>query len=183
MPLAKRTEHGFTLIEVTLAIVIGVIVVGGATIFYRQAMIAAGNVKAQNKTSALAVVVEEHFVRQSRYPTHEQLRKQWARYREDALVSPWGGPIGSLGQGAEQGIVKIQADPFSAPWEPDRYANRDYAGAIAYFVAANGSETKTVTDYDTGRTRTYNGFVIALWNHDGHDPCFITGPSFSGHRD
>ncbi|MNR92345.1 hypothetical protein D3C86_590350 [compost metagenome] len=179
MPRAKRTERGLTLIEVTLAIVIGIVVVGGATLLYRQAARSAGNVKAQNKTTALAVLVEEQFVKLNRYPTHDQLRKHWVRYRDDALMSPWGGPIGSLGQGDAQGII-MSADPFTTPWETDRYFNLDYTGAIAYMVA-NGTETKEVTDYETGRTRAYRGYVIAIWNQDGHDPCFVAGPSFSGH--
>ena len=179
MPRAKRTERGLTLIEVTLAIVIGIVVVGGASLLYRQAALSAGNVTAQNKTSALAVLVEEQFVLQGRYPTHDQLRKHWLKHRDDTLISPWGGPIGSLGQGAAQGIV-MSADPFTTPWEADRYYNPDYAGALAYMVA-NGSESKDVTDYDSGRTRTYRGYVIAIWNQDGHDPCFVAGPSFSGH--
>jgi Type II secretory pathway, pseudopilin PulG len=180
MPRAKRTERGLTLIEVTLAIVIGIVVVGGATLLYRQAAVSAGNVKAQNKTAALAVIVEEQFVKLNRYPTHDQLRKHWLKYREDALLSPWGGPIGSLGQGDAQGIV-MSADPFTAPWEADRYYNPDYAGTIAYMVAANGTEGKDVTEYESGRTRTYRGYVIAIWNQDGHDPCFVAGPSFGGH--
>ena len=75
----------------------------------------------------------------------------------------------------------MSADPFTAPWEPDRYYNPDYAGVIGYFVAANGSETKDVTDYDTGRTRTFSGYVVGMWNHDGHDPVFVTGPKFASH--
>lgn len=181
MPRAKRNERGFTLIEVTLAIVIGMVVVAGATLLYRQASISAGNVKAQTKTSALAALAEQHFVRQNRYPTHDQLRKLWGRFREDTLLSPWGGPVGTLAQGAEQGIVRLD-DAFTDPWEADRYINPDYVGAIAYFVSANGNESKDVTDYDTGLTRSYRGFVVGMWDQDGHNPRFIAGPTFSGHR-
>ena len=181
MPKATRLERGFTLIEVTLAIVIGMVVVAGATLLYRQAAVSAGNVKAQTKTSALAVMAEQHFVRQNRYPTHDQLRKLWTRFRDDTMLSPWGGSIGTLGLGEAQGIVQLD-DPFTTPWTVDRYPNPDYAGAIAYVVSANGSESKDVTDYDSGLTRAYRGFVVAMWDQDGHNPRFIAGPTFSGHR-
>lgn len=175
-----QSERGFTLIEVTLAIVLGVVILTAATILYRQAAISAGNVKAQEKTQALAAFIEEFFVKQNRYPTHEQLRKIWVSYRPDALLSPWGGPLGAHGQGEAQGIAMRQ-DAFTTPWEPDRYYNPDYAGVIAYFVANNGAETKAVTDYDSGRTRTYRGYVVGMWNKDGHDPCFIMGEKFGIH--
>lgn len=181
MSKGKRTERGFTLIEVTLAIVIGMVVLAGATLLYRQAAISAGNVKAQTKTSQLAVLAEQHFTKQNRYPTHDQLRKLWTRYREDTLLSPWGGPIGSLGQGAAQGIVEL-TDPFTTPWTVDQYVDPDYAGAIAYVVSSTGSETKEVTDFDSGLSRAYRGFVVAMWDQNGHNPRFIAGPTFSGHR-
>lgn len=173
-------DRGFTLIEVTLAIVIGVVVLAGATVLYRQAAKSAGNVKAQDKTSALAVIVEEVGVRTGRYPTPAQLRVHWTNHRPDALQSPWGGPVGTKGQGELQGIVEVP-DPFTTPWEADRYRDLGYAGAIGYTVAATGAQTKDVTDYDSERTRTYRGYVIAIWNQDGHNPCFISGPEFSGH--
>lgn len=180
MTAVNRTERGFTLIEVTLAIVMGIFVVTGSILMYRQALLSAGNVKAQDKTSALAVIIEEFAVRTGRYPTHDQLRKHWTKHRDDALLSPWGGSLGANGLGGAQGIA-MSADAFTTPWDPDRYFSTDYIGVIGYFVAANGAETKVVTDYDSGRTRTYRGYVIGMWNHQGHDPCFVAGPKFSGH--
>lgn len=180
MPVAKRTERGFTLIEVTLAIVLGIFVVAGSILMYRQALLSAGNVKAQDKTSSLAVLIEEYAVRTGRYPTHDQLRKLWVKNRDDALLSPWGGSLGSLGLGAADGIA-MSSSAFTDPWYPDTYFNPDYAGVIAYFVANNGAETKEVTDYDSNRARVYRGYVIGMWNQDGHDPCFVAGPKFSGH--
>ncbi len=168
------------MIEVTLAIVIGVVVVAGATVLYQQAARSAGNVKAQSKTQALAGMIEEFGVRQHRYPTHAQLRAQWVRLREDALMNPWGGPLGPNGLGAAQGIA-MSADAFTTPWVPNQYASPDYAGVIGYFVANSGNETKQVTDYDTGRTRTFTGYVVGMWDQDGHDPVFVTGPKFASH--
>lgn len=179
MPTVKQSERGFTIIEVALAIVIGIMVVAGATLLYRQASLSAGNVRAQEKTQALGSIVEEFAVRQNRYPTHDQLRALWINHRPDAMLSPWGGSLGTNGLDAAQGIA-MSGDPFTAPWEPNRYYNPDYGGVIGYFVSNVGSETKTVTDYQTGLVRTYRGYVIALWDQDGHDPCFITGPKFSG---
>ena len=168
------------MIEVTLAIVIGVVVIAGATVMYRQSAVSAGNVKAQEKTQSLATIIEEFAVRQNRYPTHDQLRNVWEKTRPDALLSPWGGSLGSNGLGDARGIA-MSADAFTTPWEIDRYYNPEYAGVIAYFVAPTGSDIKEVTDYDSGRARTYRGYVIGMWNKDGHDPCFVMGEKFGIH--
>ncbi|HEY9854647.1 MAG TPA: type II secretion system protein, partial [Stenomitos sp.] len=55
----KKAQKGFTLIEVSLAIVIGVIVLAGAITLYNQSKVSAGNSKAQEKALALASIVEE----------------------------------------------------------------------------------------------------------------------------
>ena len=48
---------GFTLIEVTLAIVIGVILIAGGTLLYNQAKNSAGNSRAQAKVASLQALV------------------------------------------------------------------------------------------------------------------------------
>lgn len=178
MHVPKRHERGFTLIEVTLAIVIGVVVIGGATLLYQQASRAAGNARAQTKTAALATLVEEMAARTGKYPTHEQLRKSWGRLREDALLSPWGGSLGANGLGSVEGIA-MSNEAFTTPWTRDSYANIDYAGVLGYMVATNATDIKPVTDYPTEITRHYRYFVVAIWDPDGNAPCFPAGPNIS----
>jgi len=89
-------KRGFTLIEVTLAIVIGVIMIAGATLLYNQSKISSGNSRAQAKVLALQQLVEEYAANnQGTYPTVESVRALFKRKRpDDYLKSPWGGQIG-----------------------------------------------------------------------------------------
>jgi prepilin-type N-terminal cleavage/methylation domain-containing protein len=90
-------KRGFTLIEVTLAIVIGVIMIAGATLLYNQSKISSGNSRAQAKVLALAQLVEEYAANNAgTYPTMEPVRSLWKRKRpDDYLKSPWGGQLGT----------------------------------------------------------------------------------------
>lgn len=92
---SRRTgaARGFTLIEVTLAIVIGIILIAGATLIYNQAKQAAGNARAQEKVAALGAVVEQWMAADSGIPPDiNDLRALWQRDRPDDYgSSPWGG--------------------------------------------------------------------------------------------
>ncbi len=93
----RLSGRGFTLIEVTLAIVIGVIMIAGATLLYNQSKISSGNSRAQAKVLALQQLVEEYAANNAgTYPTIESVRSLFKRKRpDDYLKSPWGGQIGT----------------------------------------------------------------------------------------
>lgn len=172
-----RTQRGFTLIEVALAIVIGTILLAGAVVLYQQAKLSAGDSKAKEKVMAAAAVVEELGAQLGVYPDRFQLRARWGDVRPDWGLSPWGGSVGSNVSGdAFKGIEGVSLAPasFTDPWYADNYRSANYAGGLGYAVGAS-SETKQVTDYVTGQTFTFRGYVLAIWNQAGHDPCFPTG--------
>lgn len=97
--MARRRvrAYGFTLIEVTLAIVIGVVMIAGAVLIYNQAKSSAGNSRAQAKVASLQQLVEEFSANNAgSYPSIEAVRSLFKRKRsDDYLKSPWGGQIGS----------------------------------------------------------------------------------------
>ncbi|MEB3236312.1 MAG: type II secretion system protein [Candidatus Sericytochromatia bacterium] len=95
---ATRKKKGFTLIEVTLAIVIGIVMIAGATLIYNQAKNSAGNSRASSKVVGLQQVIEEFAAQnQGIYPTSlRDINDLWIRKRpDDWNKSPWGGVIGS----------------------------------------------------------------------------------------
>lgn len=95
---ASRKKKGFTLIEVTLAIVIGIVMIAGATLIYNQAKNSAGNSRASSKVVALQQVIEEFAAQnQGVYPTvMRDINDLWVRKRpDDWNKSPWGGVIGT----------------------------------------------------------------------------------------
>ncbi|MNX81126.1 hypothetical protein D3C86_1128040 [compost metagenome] len=85
---------GFTLIEVSLALVIGIIVLGGAITLYNQVKVSAANGEAKSRALALAALVEEHASRSTNYPGLDELNALWkARRPDDANKNPWGGEL------------------------------------------------------------------------------------------
>lgn len=93
-----RAKRGFTLVEVTLAIVIGIILIAGATLIYNQAKNSAGNSRANAKVVALQSVVEEFAAMNGGlYPDKiAYVQGMWSRRRPDDFnKSPWGGLVGS----------------------------------------------------------------------------------------
>ncbi len=91
MRQAER-QAGFTLIEVSLAIVIGVIVLAGAVVLYQQTKLNAANTAAKEKLQTLALLVEEMEQRNFALPSMGQLRTVWKTRRPDDFnKSPWGG--------------------------------------------------------------------------------------------
>ena len=156
----KRTdsEQGFTLIEVTLAIVIGVVVIAGATVLFQQAKNGAGNARMQTKLASVAAMLEELTAKNyGRYPTADQLRGAYARQRpDDHLVSPWGGPVGQFLLGSNyRGLDSDNLDADSQTGDATRlfaHGTLDAAGGISYYLVT-GMATASIYD------KTREGFV------------------------
>jgi type II secretory pathway pseudopilin PulG len=89
----RKNARGFTLVEVTLAIVIGIIMIAGATLIYNQAKVSAGNSRAQAKVASLQSLIEQYMARADGLPPDViALRALWQRARPDDFdKSPWGG--------------------------------------------------------------------------------------------
>lgn len=102
--MKRNGNKGFTLIEVTLAIVIGIILIAGATLIYNQAKTSAGNSRAQAKVVSLQSLIEQYMSRADGVaPDIAVLRALWERARPDDFnKSPWGGIVVPSTQGADQ---------------------------------------------------------------------------------
>lgn len=83
---------GFTLIEVSLAIVVGILVVAGSVALFQQSKVSAQNSAAKEKLMSLSMLIEEIDQRNYSLPTMTQLRTHWKTRRpDDYNKSPWGG--------------------------------------------------------------------------------------------
>lgn len=138
----RQTERqaGFTLIEVSLAIVIGVIVLAGAVVLYQQTKLSAANTAAKEKLQSLAIVVEEMEQRNFALPSMGQLRTVWkARRPDDYNKSPWGGTF-TVSAGTVDQQDFIQGD--------DRLGNRPEVGTG---LGGTAFSSPTPTAQDRGR--------------------------------
>jgi prepilin-type N-terminal cleavage/methylation domain-containing protein len=134
---ATRKKKGFTLIEVTLAIVIGIVMIAGATLIYNQAKNSAGNSRASSKVVALQQVIEEFAAQnQGIYPTSlRDINDLWIRKRpDDWNKSPWGGVIGSAMLPNPNSVHTNYADDYTV-------AN---AGAVAVLTMSAAAESTGV---------------------------------------
>ncbi|MNK66226.1 hypothetical protein D3C87_855420 [compost metagenome] len=168
----KHSQSGFTLIEVTLAIVIGVVVIAGATVLYNQAKNGAANSAAQSKVGAAASVVEEFAAKNfGTYPTATQIRNAWKRARpDDATNSPWGGLNGASGT---DGLITGTAfGAVATALGEDATGAR--SGAIEYRVATNQA-TVSVYDLQTESGKTIRGYGVWIYNARGEGPNFVMG--------
>lgn len=122
--------RGFTLIEVSLAIVIGVLVIAGGIALYGQVKTAAGNGAAQDKVTALHGMIEETQAKQGSLPKGDSLYANWTSAREDYSKNPWGGtcgdPTAMVGMVGESDYCR--KDGFiSDSYDPTDPANNTFA--------------------------------------------------------
>ncbi len=174
----KDKESGFTLIEVTLAIVIGVVVIAGATVLYNQAKTSAGNSKAQSKVMALQQVVEEYAANNyGTYPPVASVQSMWKRKRpDDYNISPWGGTIGTAAS-ASNGVLAAAIDGagFATGIATD-LVDEDKQSAMEY-AHSTTNEKSVIWDLITSNTKTVKGYAVWIRNEKGEGPAFVAGPT------
>lgn len=196
MKEVTRKKRGFTLVEVTLAIVVGIILVAGATLIYNQARQSAGNSRANEKVMALQTVVEEFAAMNGGlYPDKVgYVQGMWLRRRPDDFnKSPWGGQIGPTFAPAT-GVVTVDAlwafqanginaggdagpltGTFPETGMPESTAlNNNLSGGLVYLY--NGSNTLPFAkDLRTNQTITTRAMAIFVCDQQGRYPNFVVG--------
>ncbi|MEB3187088.1 MAG: type II secretion system protein [bacterium] len=188
-------QRGFTLIEVSLAIVIGVVILAGGISLYNQTKLSAGNSKAQERVLALASLVEEmgaSSINQA-YPTLANLNTIWTQRRpDDARANPWGGvvadptnailiPVGgsataawvrATAGSAGTNITFITDSSGTAATTANEVNAQDKIGQLSYAYGPGG-----VSIYDPsslGALKAKN-FYVGCWNSRGDGVSFVAG--------
>ncbi|MEB3328569.1 MAG: prepilin-type N-terminal cleavage/methylation domain-containing protein [Candidatus Sericytochromatia bacterium] len=113
-------RQGFTLVEVALAVAVGLIVIGGAILAFNAVKENANNSNAQNRVLSAVTLVEEFAgSNNGRYPTSAAtggtFQALWAsKHPDDRTTNPWGGATGD----ATDGAIEIDACDFGSASEP-----------------------------------------------------------------
>ncbi|MBM3268355.1 MAG: prepilin-type N-terminal cleavage/methylation domain-containing protein [Candidatus Sericytochromatia bacterium] len=197
--MIRKTRAGFTLIEVTLAIVIGVIIIAGAVLVYNQAKASAGNSRAQSKVSALQQLIEESAsANAGQYPSRlDDINVWWKKKRpDDWNKSPWGGVIGTdfkpgdadLGNGVAN---RTETDKFQFTGFATHPASGSAADAqkaphptmVGGMVYDYDQENKTWSygtafsagDLSTHGRKTVKGYAVYICDQTGAFPYFVSG--------
>jgi len=197
--MIRRKRRGFTLVEVTLAIVIGIIMIAGATLIYNQAKNSAGNSRAQAKVVSLQQLVEEYAAQnQGLYPDQlGNVQALWTRKRpDDWNKSPWGGLIGSAfspssltgaGVGSWTAATTISSASLGAgggattaiPSSPAAVLTgttiNTFAGALVYDYNRDNASWSYGGDIMTNTSVGVRGYGVFIADQQGRWPNFIAG--------
>lgn len=170
-------RKAFTLIEVTLSIVIGIILIAGATLLYNQAKLGAGNTRAKAKVIALQGLIEEMAASNGgTYPTSgPAVYSLWMQRRpDDYAQSPWGGAVNAVGwgNGSFPGLIVSQPGVVTGgTWGPDGFAIPGctsggqplLCGPGNLFYVTTSGAAGSFYDFSTGAQVAYkNYFTMAV---------------------
>ena len=200
----REKKRGFTLIEVTLAIVIGIILVACATLIYNQARNSAGNSRANAKVVALQSVVEEFAAMNGGlYPDRiPYVQGMWERRRPDDFnKSPWGGQVGPFFAGSTvDGVVTVDGNialddngiafgltDAAGPSNKDystitggagatesTQANAQLSGGLVYHYNGAG-EIWFARDLRTNQQVKVRSMAVFICDQQGRYPNFVVG--------
>jgi prepilin-type N-terminal cleavage/methylation domain-containing protein len=166
------SRPGFTLIEVALVTVLGLVIMAGTVTAYYSNKAQAAGAEARRRIQAGQTVIEEFAAANHAYPVSGggQFTAMWAKgHPEEAARSPWGGAPG-LPEGAVEDAPYTDgtADPAAAP---DKTASRPVDGSrhgCLHYTSIDGSAHVKVTTRYAGETRTFRAYVLAIYDSTGN---------------
>lgn len=188
-----RTSRGFTLIEVSLAIVIGIVVLAGAVAAYHQVRESAATSQMKDKVMTGAQVIEEISAQVGSYPNptipEDQARVivKYKRLRPDDYdKSPWGGQVGP--EAMPNGIMPYWMQPYDTlpviGGETQLAADgaQNLSGGVQYFALGTGTTmmpaaTGSMWDKTRKAYVTYKGYVVSGVNQKNLDGWGVYGPT------
>ncbi|MNX60207.1 hypothetical protein D3C86_911090 [compost metagenome] len=160
----RHSASGFTLIEVSLAVVIGVMVLAGAVALYNQARFSAASTRANEKTMALQMLVEELAASSGgAYPPVPTVYHAWVQRRpDDHNKSPWGGDLGT-----DSGTITAQS-VYAPGFTGDEIGSGvegpgvepSFRGVVQYYRCLPGA-TGSIFDRAKNAQVTYSGYRIS----------------------
>ncbi len=170
-----RRRSGFTLVEVALAVAVGLIILGGAITGYNAVKDNASSSMARRKVNiGTSAVVEYGAANFGRYPTSVagaaggEFSAMWVRKNpEEYNVSPWGGQTSDTTDGVlEIAPITTGTDAASAPDETTLLATD--GTQAANMIYANLTNTGYVRLKQLSNPDAYlvKGFVLSI--HDRH---------------
>lgn len=163
--MVRRAEAGFSLLEVGLALSIGILLMGASIYGYRALREQSGDAAMRQKVQDLQVLVEELYATRFAYPEGNTLISAWKLRRpKDYGLNPWGGPIPVSSADLEStgGILtSVVEDGGQSPAMQDDIL----PGGLYYYrinPAADGSPgSHGFEDFVLGRYATASAYAVA----------------------
>lgn len=188
----RLRERGFTLIEVSLAIVIGIMLLAGVVVLYNQVRESVASGKMQQKVMSAAMVIEEIVTQTGSYPNPtvvEDQNRVIVKFQralpDDCTMSPWGGNVGPDAL-PSKGITPYWMQPVALSaigGETQLAADgaQNLSGAVQYFALGTAgvlAPTATASYWDKTKKNyvTYKGYVVSGVNQNNMDGWGVYGP-------
>jgi prepilin-type N-terminal cleavage/methylation domain-containing protein len=184
-----RSRKGFTLVEVALAVAVGLIVIGGAIVGFNAVRENAQNSAARGKVDAAVAIVENLAASNNQiYPASNTVAPgsavstTWAKQRPDFGANPWGGPTGDTTDGVTElapgdfGSATSLTAPAAAATllvAADAPVTPANAGNLIYKTAAT-QQWGTVNDASIGQLKVVKGYVVSIYDKTG-TPWYANG--------
>ncbi|MNS95083.1 hypothetical protein D3C72_1293260 [compost metagenome] len=193
--LIRKGRKGFTLVEVALAVAVGLIVIGGAIVGFNSVRENAQNSAARQKVDAAVAIVESVAASNNQmYPASNAandattniglgiVSQTWVKQRQDWNANPWGGPVGDAADGVTELAPAAtgfgSATPLTAPAAAATVtlaANATNAGNLLYQTPLAGQgQWGTVNDASIGQLKVVKGYVVSIYDKTG-TPWYANG--------
>lgn len=178
--LPRRARAGFTLVEVALAVAVGLIIIGGAVMGYGALKDQAAAATARKKVVMAGALIQEYAAANSgRYPTSIEddadgdsdgsFTQMWVKRAPDEYnKNPWGGPTGDA-----DGVTELAPfdsgtkDPTTAPdVTEDLEVDTTRVGNLIYASIDGGNNVKVRQGYNPNTTNA-KAFVLSIYDRTG----------------
>jgi hypothetical protein len=168
------------LVEVALAVAVGLIIIGGAVMGYGALKDQSAGAEGRRKVAMAGGMIQEYAAgNDGRFPTSVEddadgastgsFTAMWVKkVPEDHNKNPWGGPTGD-----DDGVTELapfetgEQDPAAAPDETDALAtDGTRAGNIIYASIDGGKNIKIQQSYNPNATIA-KAYVISIYDRTG----------------
>lgn len=181
-----KGRKGFTLVEVALAVAVGLIIIGGAVLGYNAVKDNASNSNARNRVLSGVTMVEEYAAANGgQFPDSADaagaggsFTTMWGKKRpDDKATSPWGGTTGApdgVDEADEAPAEELTADAAASgaaviadgiATGVDAVANMNY---LSLTKGAANEEWAALTAGSTASKVTFKNYAVGIADKNGN---------------
>lgn len=178
--LIRKGRKGFTLVEVALAVAVGLIIIGGAVLGYNAVKDNASNSNARNRVLSGLTMIEEYaaanggqFPASNAAATGGSFTTMWAAKRaDDKATSPWGGTTGAIDgvdeAAAQNGTAAEASSAAIIAAEAGITAGATAAANMNYVALSGTNKFAALTADSTSSNVTFKNYAMGIADKNGN---------------